>query len=484
MEALWLEKRDGFDNGYLLDMYRNIRGIAGRDQIAEDNADGWKRPAVVSKLFADPDDVFRRLSNPYPKGASMLHMLRMKLGDDVFFKGLQTYVDRFKFKTVETSDFRHSMEDASGLSLEQFFDQWAYRPGTPEVTISSDWSYETNELHLVVEQTQRIDAMTPAYRFDLPILVVGENGEQTWTTVKVTGRRHERTLALKTAPSMVIVDPYLHVLMTPTVDQPVGQIITQLSQGPTIAARLDAATFLESEPGSATTAALQDSLNNTDEQVAVRSAAAAALGELDASDELLATLDAGIVSARVRLAVIRALNNAGGDDVVEALRAHASNQDESYAVRGAALAALGEQGDETQLPVLLAALNDESQHDQVRQGALRGLAALGEDAGDAALDAAIGFTELGWMARTRPVAVRTVAELAGEDNEQAIKILTALLTDPEERTRAAAAAGLVKIGDADALDEMRRVAKTHPNPKYRKALSKQADRLADRLAKE
>src|SRR5204863_3824188 len=38
----------------------------------------------------------------YQKGAWVLHMLRGVLGDEVFFKAMRTYYDRFKYKNAET----------------------------------------------------------------------------------------------------------------------------------------------------------------------------------------------------------------------------------------------------------------------------------------------------------------------------------------------------------------------------------------------
>lgn len=478
LESLWLEARDGYDNGYLLDIHRSMRTIASSDRLEPDDADAWMRPAMVSKLYSDPDDVFTKRANPYPKGASILHMLRMKLGDDVFFKALQTYVERFKFRTVETSDFRKTLEEVSGRSLERFFDQWALRPGTPEVTVASKWNFDTGELHLTIEQTQRIDAMTPAYAFTLPILIVGENGAQTWTEIEVTGRRHERSVPLVSPPSMVVVDPYRHVLMTPTVEQPTAQLIAQLQRGPTVPSRLDAAEFLKSRPGRLTISALSETLLNSQEHEAVRAAAADALGELEATEELLAAYNAGFERAGIRRAIVAALGEIGDSKAVAELALVAGNRDESYGVQSAALAALGKTGDRTHLPILLAALDAQSQHDQIRGAALRGLAALGEPEG---LDPAILYSEIGWLARTRPIAIHAIGALAEHDAPRAIRALLPLLTDPEERARDAAAAELATIGDEDALEEMRRIARTHPNPKYRAALAERADQLAAHL---
>ncbi|RMH30348.1 MAG: hypothetical protein D6693_00660 [Planctomycetota bacterium] len=478
LEALWLEARDGFDAGYLLDMHRNVRGVAEDDRLNPDDDRAWMRPAMVSNLYEDPDDVFTKAANPYPKGASILHMLRMTLGDDVFFRGLREYVDRFKYRTVRTEDFRGVMEEVSGRSLEQFFEQWARRPGTPEVTVSASWDYERGELALTVEQTQRIDAMTPAFAFTLPVLIVTRSGDETWVDVEVTGRRHERAVPLGDAPEMIVVDPYLHVLMTPTLDAPDAWVARALRRGPTVPSRLDAAEALAARPGPETVAALAEALADASEHHSVRAACAASLADLDRADELLAALSE-TTEPKVRVAVVRALGEIDDDRVAPALAPIASDADESYAVRAAALEGLGRRGGPEHLPILTSALEAPSQHDQVRTGALRGLASLDEPEG---LDAAILYTEIGWLSRTRPVAIGAVADLAHHDPERAIDALLPLLDDPEERSRQAAARALAEVGDERALERLRALAQTHPQPTFRELLADSAGSLARRLA--
>ena len=38
----------------------------------------------MSKAYTNPGESFGRAGNPYPKGSSVLHMLRTRLGDEVF----------------------------------------------------------------------------------------------------------------------------------------------------------------------------------------------------------------------------------------------------------------------------------------------------------------------------------------------------------------------------------------------------------------
>jgi aminopeptidase N len=476
-ECLWFEERDGHDRGYLVDVYNNMRGLARRDAVNPDDADGWMRPGMVSNLYESPNDVFGRLSNAYPKGASTLHMLRAMLGDEVFFRGLQAYLDRYKQDTVETADFRQVMEEVSGRSLERFFAQWTERPGTPQTTIRAEWNEGAGELLLTVEQTQRIDAMLPAFAFTLPVTIVGADGRITEVALEVGERRHEQRVALAADPAMVVVDPNLHVLMHATVQQPAARWRAQLADGPTTPSRIDAAAALEGHPSDATRDALVATVADTEEFHQVRSRAATALGSLGEADALADLYEAGIDDARVRRGIVSGLAAARGDRALALLRQIAQDRGETYAVQGEALEGLGAIGDESDLPLLIAALGVESQHDQVRRSALAALADLGEPA---ALDDAIEYTRFGHLARTRPAAISAVATLAETDEQKAraAAALIPILRDREVRARSAAGAALARIGHESALDELRRLARSDRSESFRASCERWADAVA------
>ncbi|MFY0591009.1 M1 family aminopeptidase [Roseivirga sp.] len=62
----------------------------------------------------------------YYKGAYVLHLLREKVGDELFWKGIQSYSIKYFGKSVKTDDFKVAMENATGLNLDTFFDRWVY----------------------------------------------------------------------------------------------------------------------------------------------------------------------------------------------------------------------------------------------------------------------------------------------------------------------------------------------------------------------
>jgi len=67
----------------------------------------------------------------YSKACLVLHMLRNVVGDDIFFKALKKYGNRFTFGNVTTADFQAVVEEVSNREMGWFFNQWIYGPGHP-----------------------------------------------------------------------------------------------------------------------------------------------------------------------------------------------------------------------------------------------------------------------------------------------------------------------------------------------------------------
>lgn len=66
--------------------------------------------------------------NVYYQGAWIFHALRQEIGDKAFFAGLRAYVAKYGGSTASDDDFQRVMEEASGRSLEAFFQQY-FPPG-------------------------------------------------------------------------------------------------------------------------------------------------------------------------------------------------------------------------------------------------------------------------------------------------------------------------------------------------------------------
>ena len=73
----------------------------------------------------------------YTKGSHLLYMLRWKLGDSIFIKGMRRYFNdsSIAFGFAKTDDFIRNMEAASGVDLKEFFDDWFYGQGYPSYNV-------------------------------------------------------------------------------------------------------------------------------------------------------------------------------------------------------------------------------------------------------------------------------------------------------------------------------------------------------------
>ncbi len=96
---LWAEHKDGDEE------YQYTMLLKGRTAARPATR---KRP-VVDRHYPFPRSMFD--ARVYPKGAYVLHMLRQRLGDEAFFKGLQrAYATDHRLQSVDTHDFQRTME--------------------------------------------------------------------------------------------------------------------------------------------------------------------------------------------------------------------------------------------------------------------------------------------------------------------------------------------------------------------------------------
>ncbi len=176
------------------------------------------RSRVISYYHRNPKPVIdttivnlRRLlsTNSYQKGAWVLHMLRNKIGDEVFWTGMQEYYSRYKNKNALTKDFRHCMEEASGENLQQFFDQWLRQPGHPVLKMNYKYHSKEDLLIISIEQTQ--DQQFSAYNLDLRIF--DKTGEKSISShVLMNKKKIEHRINIDFEPDRIILDPDIKLL--------------------------------------------------------------------------------------------------------------------------------------------------------------------------------------------------------------------------------------------------------------------------------
>jgi len=86
--------------------------------------DGWP--------LDEPAELFSDVT--YDGGAAVVHALRLTVGDEAFFEGLQTWVGRHGGGAATTDDLREVMRDVTGdaAGVDAFFDTWVFADDPPD----------------------------------------------------------------------------------------------------------------------------------------------------------------------------------------------------------------------------------------------------------------------------------------------------------------------------------------------------------------
>lgn len=468
--ALWQEQRKpaksdppgstGADN-----YFRSIQGDFD-DIIEKDKPEAPDVVGMVSNIYGHPWETFRRKANPYSKGASILHMLRMRLGSELFFRGTREFMDQFKFGSVETADFRQSLEAASGQSLEPFFNQWCVRPGVPIVTITTQWDSSRNLLLINGKQTQRINAANPAFEFDLPFLVSmpagsaerksgGSDPYDLSAVLVFSGAEVNLELPLSAEPRMLIFNPRLEVLAGLTIEQPRERWLAQLADGPTLPSRIQAARALAKDTSTSGAASLSRTALDRSLPIPIRVEAVKSLEKRAAHTDLESLFTSAVDRWELREAVTESLASLVADKkanpaqptTVARLLANRAQKDESLRVRAAAIKGLGKLKASDYSPLIKSALESKSQSDILRLAAIEAFASMDARTSIALIRPVI---ESPGNARTRAVAAEQLGRLHSTDPDAVMKILASMLEDKQLRARYAAGEALVNTKDPNA----------------------------------
>ena len=389
----------------------------------------YQRP-VVNRHFQSSWEMFD--AHTYPGGACRLHTLRKEIGDEVFWTAVRDYIRRYYGKVVETDHFRLVMEEHSGRSLGQFFDQWFYTAGYPDLKVSFDYDNKKKQGTFTIEQKQ----VNP--RKHIPAFVL--NTDLGWTVndqdhrmpVKLDRERQTLIIAMDEFPQQVRFDPDGKVLHKLSFNPGDSLLRNQLLDAPDITGRILAAQELIKTGTYANIQAVIDAYAN-EPYWGVRLEMAKALAK--ANNETAVAGLAQIVSAEKHPQVMPGVFDAAGayrdGRILDALLSRLESE-LPYNARGAALESLGKQRKAAPLDFLLAASEEEGFNGIAQAGAFGGLAATRREE---AIDPLLAHVVYGAApVRARQAAVAALGDIGKgqekERREQIVETLSDLLRDP------------------------------------------------------
>ncbi len=456
-DSLFMEHDLGQDE-FDYDMLRNARAAL----------EGGKKRPVVDRHFEHADDMFD--SRSYPKGACVLHMLRRRLGDDPFFRGIKRYLTTHAHTPVETSDLRKAFEEETGRSLERFFYDWTERPGAPVVDVEFEWLADDRLARVVVKQTQDGEP----FEFPLEVQMFGESSKAAHR-FDITQKEQLAYVPLPFRPTMVLVDPRQEVLMELKERKGRELWTKQLKVGPGTVDRIRAARHFGESKSDGDVKLLQEALAGA-RFWGVGAEIAEALGHaggVKARDALVECL-AG-EHPKVRRECAEQLGSFHRDTTAaDALRIRIERGDPSYRVEAAAVASYAKIQPDGAVVFLTSLLSRDSHQEQIRAAVLEGLARQPDPASvDVLLD---------WIARGKPRECRQAAFrglgsygrqnlLAEADARRIVDAITAAMKGERRRLQMPAIDALRELGSASipALPVLESLAANDPESRVRKA---------------
>ncbi|WKT84354.1 MULTISPECIES: M1 family metallopeptidase [unclassified Thermosynechococcus] len=431
-EVLWFEEEYGADFAayYRLGELRNY--------LSEDS-DRYRRP-IVTHVYREAIELYDR--HLYEKGACVYHMIRQELGEEQFWKAIQTFVQTYAHQTVETVDLLRAIEMATGRNLLPLFDQYVFRGGHPDFHVSYRWEVADQLAVLTVKQQQVTDGVTPLERnlFDLRIPVgigtVDDQGQVTVKTIPLRIHEPEHTfyLPLPQQPTFVSFDAGNHTLKTVTLEYPLPELKAQLQYDPDVLGRVQAAIALGKKGNLEVVQTLAAALQR-EPFWGVRREIAKVLGTIQL-DQSLEALRLALTDSHphVRAAAVEAIAGFKSAKAYELLKPIAKHGDPSYSVEAAALKGIGviaaaKPQPKPKLEKVLKRLRKALEKRQgwnevVRCGAIAGLGQL--KASPEAVNLVLDYTAIDVPQPLRLAAIRTLGTIGDRHHPQLQQILERL----------------------------------------------------------
>jgi aminopeptidase N len=158
--------------GHAVQRIKEVRMLRAR-QFAEDASPIAHpvRPSAYRKI----DNFYT--ATIYEKGAEIIRMLKLIIGDEAFRSGMDLYFGRWDGQATTVEAFVQCFAEASGRNLDDLF-VWYEQAGTPKVSVEGTYDAATRALDLVLRQTTEPTAGQAEKRaVPIPILLGLLDGE-------------------------------------------------------------------------------------------------------------------------------------------------------------------------------------------------------------------------------------------------------------------------------------------------------------------
>lgn len=158
----------------------------------------------VNRIFSS------RLS--YNKGAMVAHMLRWKMGDELFFQGLKNFLADpvLAFGYAITDDLQMHLEATSGIDLTEFFEDWVYGQGHPSYSVSV--SNNGNSQAVITINQNQSNSSVSFFEMPVEIRLYGQGNQALDVVVENTINGQQFVVDVPFDVTDVDFDPNRHII--------------------------------------------------------------------------------------------------------------------------------------------------------------------------------------------------------------------------------------------------------------------------------
>ena len=452
---------DGHKNGrdhMLYGLYGDARGFL---DVPNDT-----RP-IVHRGYDKPMEMFGFLA--YPKGSWILHMLRSQLGADLYKRCIRTYLERHQYGSVVTEDLNKIVEELSGRSFDQFFDQYVYHAHQPELGLTYSWDETSKTAKISVAQNQKLGEQVLLFRFPAVVRFKSKGkGMVIDRSIVVKEKQEDFYFSLPESPEIMRFDPDFTILAKVSFTPPGPMLKAQLADETDVIGRLLAVQAFSTQKDLEAVRLLKDRVQN-DSFYGVRVEAAKGLLAIHSPEALDALMEVAAQSdARVRRQVALGVAGFYGESSRDFL-IKTVEQEKNPDIVADALRGLGAYHSLDNKNLLLKHVNGDSYRNELAVAAVQAM--RGQDDSElvkplinALKERQSAFTSAGFASGLEVVGFLGRHESANE-KEEAGEFLLGHVTHLKRRVRLGAINGLGVLGDgkaAAALETFVKSDREHP----------------------
>jgi hypothetical protein len=178
---IWLhESFADFSEAIMLEFAPSIASSVGTTAISWRTTKKSNTLAAVSQTtYVTDTSTINTIFTPsvyiYDRGGMIITMLRTLMGDTKFFQGLKNYQSdpTIAMGNAFTADMQRNLENASGLTLTTFFNNWLYNTGYARYSgiAGSVCQWNNSGTNIALKLTQKTQSAGALTHFDMPVAV-------------------------------------------------------------------------------------------------------------------------------------------------------------------------------------------------------------------------------------------------------------------------------------------------------------------------